>query len=55
VLELGLPVPRALRQVERPHLLAEDFRVEERFGFEGHWPQQRIGTDDERPRGFGQG
>ena len=37
VLEFGLPVPRALGQVEGPHLLAEDFRVEERFGFEGHW------------------
>jgi hypothetical protein len=37
VLEFGLPVPHALRQVEGPHLLAEDFRVEERFGFEGHW------------------
>jgi hypothetical protein len=29
--------------------------VEERFGFESHLPQQRIGTDEERPRGFGQG
>jgi hypothetical protein len=28
VLEFGLPVSRALRQVEGPHLLAEDFRVE---------------------------
>jgi hypothetical protein len=37
VLELGLPVRHALGQVEGPHLLAEDFRVEERFGSEGHW------------------
>jgi hypothetical protein len=37
VMEFGLPVPRALGHVEGPHLLAEDFRVEERFGFEGHW------------------
>jgi len=29
--------PHALRQAKGPHLLAEDFRVEERFGFEGHW------------------
>jgi hypothetical protein len=27
--------------------------VEERFGFDSHLPQQRIGTDEERPRGFG--
>jgi hypothetical protein len=37
VLELGLPALHALRQVESPDLLAEDFRVEERFGFEGRW------------------
>ena len=36
VLELGLPGRHVLRQVERPHLLAHDFRVEERFGFDGH-------------------
>jgi hypothetical protein len=44
-----------LRQIERPHLLAQDFRAEERFGFEGHLPQQRISTDEERPGGFGRG
>jgi hypothetical protein len=31
VLEFGLPGAHLLRQVERPHLLAQDFRVEERF------------------------
>src|ERR1035438_3258037 len=36
VLEFGQPVPHALRQVEGPHLLADDFRVEERFRFECH-------------------
>jgi hypothetical protein len=36
-LELGLPVRHALRQVEGPHLLAQELRMEERFGFEGHW------------------
>ena len=36
VLEFGLPGRRLLRQVERPHLLAHDFGVEERFGFDGH-------------------
>jgi hypothetical protein len=38
VLEFGLPSRRLLRQIERPHLLAQDFRVEERFGFEGYLP-----------------
>jgi len=42
VLEFGLPVPHALRQVESPHLLAEDFRVEERFGFERHLPRDGV-------------
>jgi hypothetical protein len=37
VLEFGLPVRHALGQVEGLCLLAQDFRVEERFGFEGHW------------------
>jgi hypothetical protein len=37
MLEFGLPVPYALRQVEGPRLLAQDFREEERFGFESHW------------------
>jgi hypothetical protein len=27
---------RALRQVEGPHLSADDFRVEDSFGFERH-------------------
>jgi hypothetical protein len=31
-----------VREGERPHLLAQDFRVEERFGFDGHLPQDRI-------------
>ena len=35
-LEFGLPVRRVLGQAEGPHLLADDLRVEERFGFEGH-------------------
>jgi hypothetical protein len=34
VLELGLPVRDRLREVEGPHLLADDLRMEERFGFE---------------------
>jgi hypothetical protein len=42
VLEFGLPVPHALRQGEGPHLLAEDFGVEERFGFERHLLGDRI-------------
>ena len=40
-LELGLPVLHALRQVEGPHLLAQDFRVEARFGFRSRLPRGR--------------
>jgi hypothetical protein len=42
MLEFGLLVRHALRQVESPHLLAEDFGVEERFGFERHLPGDRV-------------
>jgi len=42
VLEFGLPAPDALRQVEGPHLLAEDLRVKERFGFERHLPGDKL-------------
>ena len=42
VLEFGLPGARLLRQVEGPHLLAQDFRVEERFGFDSHLPGDRV-------------
>ena len=42
MLEFGLPVRHALRQVEGPHLLAEDFRVEERFRFECHLFSGRL-------------
>jgi hypothetical protein len=42
VLEFGLPGARLLRRVERPHLLAQHFRVEERFGFDSHLPPDRI-------------
>jgi hypothetical protein len=28
--------------LERPYLLAQDFRVEERFGFDSHLPRDRI-------------
>ena len=50
VLEFGLPVPHALRQVESPHLLAEDFRVEERFGFERHLLGDRIRRHSEKTK-----
>ena len=42
VLEFGLPVPHALRQAEGSHLLADDFRVEERFRFECHLFSGRL-------------
>ncbi len=53
VLEFGLPDHRLLGQVEGPHLLAQDFRVEEGFGRDSHLPEERIGVDGEKPRGFG--
>jgi hypothetical protein len=42
VLEFGLPVPHALRHVEGPHLLADDFRVEERSRFERYLLSCRL-------------
>jgi len=32
-----MPCHRLVREIEGPYLLAQDFRVEERFGFEGYW------------------
>ena len=52
VLKFGLPVRHALRQVEGPHLLAEDFRVEERLGFERHLFSGRLCRDGEKPSAF---
>ena len=49
VLESGLPVPEALRHVERPHLLPGDLRVKERFGFESHLFGGRLCRDGEKP------
>ena len=49
VLEFGLPVPHALRQAEGPHLLADDFRVEERFGFESHLLGDSLCRDGKKP------
>src|ERR1035438_6433741 len=42
MLEFGLPDRRLVREIERPHLLAQDFRVEERFGFDSHLPGKRL-------------
>jgi hypothetical protein len=52
VFELGLPVPEALRQVEGPHLLADDLRVEERFGFERHLFSGSLCRAGKKPSGF---
>jgi hypothetical protein len=52
VLEFGLPVPHTLRQIEGPHLLADDFRVEERFGFEGHLLGNRLCSGGGKPSAF---
>ena len=49
VLELGLPFRDALRQVEGPHLLTQDFRVEERFGFERHLFRGRLWSGGKKP------
>jgi hypothetical protein len=38
--------------LERPHLLAQDFRVKERYGFDSHVPGQRICGIGEKPRVF---
>jgi hypothetical protein len=42
MLEFGLPDHRLLGQVEGPYLLAQYFRVEERFGFDSHLPRDRV-------------
>jgi hypothetical protein len=42
VLGFGLPSARLLRELERPHLLAQELRVKERFGFESHLPADRV-------------
>jgi hypothetical protein len=52
MLEFGLTGARLFRQIERPHLLAQDFRVEERFGFDSHLPGHRVGGAGEKPSGF---
>ena len=49
VLELGLQVPNPLRQGERPHLLADDFRVKERLGFERHLLGRRLCPRAKKP------
>ena len=36
VLEFGLPIPYALRQVEGPHLLAHNLGMEQGLGFDSH-------------------
>ena len=42
MLVLGLPGGRLLWQVEGPYLLAQDFRVEERFGLDSHLRGDRV-------------
>ena len=51
--EFGLPGRRLFGQAEGPYLLTEDFRVEERFGFDSHVPRKRVGMGRGKPRGFG--
>jgi hypothetical protein len=51
-LEFGLPGRRLLRDAERPYLLAQDFRVEERFGFDSHLPGDRVCATGKKPSVF---
>jgi hypothetical protein len=52
VLEFGLPGARLLREGERPYLLAQDFRVGKRFGFDSHLPQHRVSGVSKKPSVF---
>jgi hypothetical protein len=52
VFEFGLSGGGLLGQDERPHLLAQDFRVEERFGFEGHLPGDSVSGVGRKPSAF---
>jgi hypothetical protein len=52
VLEFGLPGGGLLGQIEGPHVLAEDFRVEERFGLDSHLPVKRLCGAGEKPSAF---
>src|ERR1035438_8923901 len=38
--------------LERPYLLAQDFRVEERFGFDSHLPRDGIRRHPEKTKGI---
>jgi hypothetical protein len=55
MLEFGLPGAGWLRQIERPDLLAQDFRVEERLGFNSHLSDSRLCGAGRKPRAFAQG
>jgi hypothetical protein len=52
VLKFGLPDRRLVRETERPHLLAQDLRVEQRFGFDSHLPGKRLGGAGKKPSAF---
>jgi hypothetical protein len=52
MLEFGLRGARLFRQIERSHLLAQDFQVEERFGFDSHLPGDRVCGAGKKPSGF---
>ena len=49
MLEFGLRVRNTLRQAEGPHLLADDFRVEEWFRFKGHLFGGSLCRDGKKP------
>ena len=51
-LTMGCPAPRLLLEVERAHLLAQDFRMKERFGFDSHLPCNRVCVGGKKPSAF---
>jgi hypothetical protein len=51
MLEFRMPGQRLIREIEGPHLLAQDFRVEERFGFDSHLPRDRIRRRRQKTKG----
>jgi hypothetical protein len=50
--EFGLSVLDMLRQDERPHLLADDLRMKEQFGFESHLSRRRLYREWNKPSGL---
>ena len=52
MLEFGLPDRRLVREIERPHLLTQDLRVEQRFGLDSQLPGKRVCGVGNKPSAF---